>query len=152
MARMQRGYRRSRREMAPSARTIEPFALEPISTPERYPPPAYAATIWLTPNAVMLSLGATLGEQGHAVALPFREASWAILLDILRERSRASERSKRVIGTRAAPVAYDIEAMLRAMGASGPGITKVATAQRHAPPTTLRDLGLTDDEQGGVAT
>jgi hypothetical protein len=118
-----KGYRRDTNVLQP--RVTLTFANEGAQfAPERYPAPGYAATIWYTSEGLRVGLPATLGESGHTVVLPFRGASWTVLTEILRERARHAERAQRVIGTRSAPVQYDIEATIRAMGSSAPSVTR----------------------------
>ena len=125
-----KGFRKDVARTAPSRPAPEPTT--PIIAPERYPAPSYAAMVWYTPEGIRIALPAALGETGHSILLPLKEASWGVMLGILRERARfADERSARTIGTRAAPVQYDIEAILRAMGSSAP------TPHRIEPRRTL---------------
>ena len=115
-----RGYRSTPRP-APQA----PTAVAPVA-PERYPPPSYAGTVWLTPEGLRLGLPATLGESGHTILLPLKPGSFEVMVSILRERARyADDRANRTIGSRAAPVQYDIEGILRAMGTSAPTVTRL---------------------------
>jgi hypothetical protein len=114
-----KGFRKDIARAAPSPSRSAPD--EPIVAPERYPAPSYAAHVWLTPDGLRVGLPAALGESGHTILLPFKDASWSVLCGILRERARfADRRDQRTIGHRAAPVQYDIEAILRAMGSSAP--------------------------------
>ena len=125
-----RGY--SKRPAAPPPTSTQPQDEGAQFAPERYPAPSYAAMVWYTPEGIRIALPAALGETGHSILLPLKEASWGVMLGILRERARfADERSARTIGTRAAPVQYDIEAILRAMGSSAP------TPHRIEPRRTL---------------
>ena len=99
---------------------------------DKYPPPSYAATIWLTPQGLRLALPAAYGEAGHSIELPLHDGAWETLLSILRERARYGNdaRAQRTIGLRASPVQYDIDAIMRAMAQGGQGpkgirITKI---------------------------
>lgn len=123
----------------PRAERIEPDErpLDLGPAPERYPPPSYASTVWATPEGLRISLPATPGETGHSILLPFAQASWGILIELLRERGRFAERNTRArIGTRAAPVQYDIEGILRSLGRT--------SAKVPSHKTSLSDLGLED--------
>ena len=137
---MAKGYRRTARPTTPPQPHRAPTAPpEPMVAPERYPPPSHAAMVWLTGDGLRVSLPPARDEKGHAILLPTNPASWSILLDILRERHRASERDQRLsIGTRASPVQYDIEGMLRAMGQSAPTIRRIEKVEA----TSLHDLDL----------
>lgn len=97
-------------------------------------PPLHACSIWLAGDELRINLGPS-GADGHTVSIPrsalhtaegaaFR--GWGILFDILRRREGSSRAPR--IATPAAPVQYDIEAMLRKVRAAGP--------------TSLQDLGL----------
>lgn len=92
-----------------------------------YPLPSHAASIWLTGEALFLALPGTNGARGHTVRIPRGRceapgdiaalSGWSVLLELLRQRMHAAEEGTRAsIGTRAAPVQYDIDGMLRSLG------------------------------------
>jgi hypothetical protein len=117
-----------------------------------YPLPAHAISIWKVGHELVLGLPPTApGVRGTTVRLPLErceaiasafggtlanQRGWAILLDILRQREHAGQRPA-TVGTRQAPVQYDVDAMIRAMGAAAPKVTRLS-------PTSLADLGLED--------
>lgn len=142
MGKKQRQEARERQQQAKAERQAEILA-GPASTSsaEQFPPPSYAAQIWLTAEGLRLALPATLGERGHAVLLPLKPASMEVLVTILRERSRRGQqhRNERRIGTAAAPVQYDIEHLLRQFGSAGGQISRPPVVR-----TQLSDLGLDD--------
>jgi len=139
-----RGYRRVPWPPQPSTTPRPPQPqLAPEPSPERYPPPSHAATVWFTPQGIRLALAASLAEPGHTVLLPLRDASWDVLTSILRERAR-NDRASRTIGHRSAPVQYDVETLLRAM-------TSRVTTRSLAKPTrelTLDELATELDKPG----
>jgi len=103
-----------------------------MSDARDYPLPAYAMYIWHRGNALVLA-----GNDGHTVVIPLDKLAvssdadqrgWAILLDILRDRSRAyAQRSRPRIGTSEAPVRAQIEALLAGQRerAYGPRSTEI---------------------------
>lgn len=119
-----------------------------------YPPPSYAASIWITPEAIMVAF-----PEASTVAIPVERVipqthmgnvvaenrGLAVLLDMLKARMRDNART---IGKPSAPVRYDVEqalasdekyiAWLQAMGeAKEQRAAKVAEATE-----LLADLGL----------
>jgi hypothetical protein len=93
---------------------------------EAYPLPAHAAYIWVAGADLFLGLPPVPGgTKGHQVRLPATDRGLAVALDILRERARAPGVPHRygghVIGTKGAPVQYDIEEVLRRLGKPSPG-------------------------------
>lgn len=102
-----------------------------------YPLPDYAASIWLIGDEIALCLPAQVeGARAHTIQLPATDKGMVALMTILRDRARASNRT---IGTKAAPVQYDVEALLRGMS-----ITKVPPAYKTEarPDLSLDDLDL----------
>lgn len=92
-----------------------------------YPLPSYAATIWLAGENICIALPSGASQKSHTIRIPVakcsietsewgeplaRQRGWMVLLDILKQRQQLREAP---IGTRAAPVQYDIEEMLRAI-------------------------------------
>jgi hypothetical protein len=88
-----------------------------MSDARDYPLPAYAMYVWHRGDAVVLA-----GNEGHTIVIPLDKLAvgsgadqrgWTILLDILRDRSRAyAARRPARIGTNEAPVRAQIEALL----------------------------------------
>lgn len=109
-----------------------------ISDHSGYPLPSYATTVWLDGKGnLCLAVPSGPGSKAHVVRIPLAKCSvektdsgstlgtqmgWQALLSILQQRQSTQERPVR-LGDRAAPVQYDIDAMLRA--ASG------GTAKRY---------------------
>lgn len=84
----------------------------------------------------MLGLPPTDGnERGHCVPLPVTPGGFAVLVRTL--RARETEKDRR-IGTAAAPVAYDMEAIARALTVRDKAIAK----ERASAETFLSELGL----------
>ena len=72
---------------------------------DRYPPPSYAATIWLSGDVIMLSL-----PEASTIQLPLsRPNAIGALLAILKARAQEHKPS---IGTRGAQVRNDVEKAL----------------------------------------
>lgn len=97
-----------------------------------YPLPSYATTIWLAGDHLCLALPSGPDSKPHIVRVPIAKCSiertdggstkstqlgWQAILEILKQRAATQERPVR-LGDRAAPVQYDMDAMLRAMGSA----------------------------------
>ena len=99
-----------------------------------YPLPSYASTIWLDGKG-NLCLALPSGPQGkaHTITIPLakcsierseggstlgRQMGWQALLAVLTQRQASQVRPVR-LGDRAAPVQYDIDAMLGAVQSGG---------------------------------
>jgi hypothetical protein len=97
-----------------------------------YPLPSYAATIWLAASDLCIALPSGPDGKSHVIRIPLAKCSiektdggstmgtqmgWQALLEILKTRAATQERPIR-LGDRAAPVQYDIDAMLRATSTS----------------------------------
>jgi hypothetical protein len=121
---------------------------------DSYPLPSYVTQTWVSGDKLFVCFPPTRGDKSHTVQLPATPAGFAILGSLLQERSR--EGYEPSIGTRAAPVQYDIDKMLLRMtatkvpmGVSGlpevlpqPKITKLPPKRKQeAKPTlSLADL------------
>lgn len=100
-----------------------------ISDHSGYPLPSYATTIWLDGKGnLCLAVASGPDSKAHTIAIPLAKCSiertdsgatlgcqmgWQALLAVLKERQASQTRPIR-LGDRAAPVQYDIDAMLRA--------------------------------------
>ena len=51
-----------------------------------YPTPAYAATIWMAGDKIMLGFEATSSQPGHTIQVPNTEKGLAVALQILQAR------------------------------------------------------------------
>lgn len=104
---------------------------------DSYPLPDYAATIWSEGHQLVLCLPPIAGQtRAHTVKIPANASGMLILSHVL--RARAERPSAATVGTSAAPVQYDIDAMLAAVG-------KVIPAQRKRDAKeflTIEDLDL----------
>lgn len=108
---------------------------------DRYPPPSYAATIWLSGDVLMLAL-----PEASTVQIPLsRPHAIAALLAIL--KSRAQDR-KPVIGQFGAPVRNDVEKALesdekfRSWLAAMNEDKAVKAAAKAEAETILAEIGL----------
>lgn len=103
-----------------------------------YPLPSYATTIWLASDHLCVALPSGPNGKAHTVRIPLakcsieqseggstlgRQLGWQALLEILKTRAAAASRPVR-LGDRAAPVQYDLDAMLRAVSTT-PSTPKV---------------------------
>lgn len=99
-----------------------------ISDHSGYPLPSYATTIWQAGDHICLALPSGPDSKAHVIRIPLAKCAlartdsgaiagdalgWSALLEILKQRAALQERPVR-LGDRAAPVQYDIDAMLRA--------------------------------------
>lgn len=100
-----------------------------------YPLPAHALSIWKVGHDIYVGVPAQGKTRGTTLKLPLdkcgietsafggiraSQRGWAILLDILRAREAAGQRPA-YIGTRSAPVQYDVDKMIKEMGGFGGG-------------------------------
>ena len=99
-----------------------------------YPLPSYASTIWLDGKGnLCLALPSGPQSKAHTISIPLakcsierseggstlgRQMGWQALLAVLTQRQASQVRPVR-LGDRAAPVQYDIDAMLGAVQSSG---------------------------------
>jgi hypothetical protein len=116
-----------------------------------YPLPAHSLSIWKVGHTLYVGVppsregvrGTTLkitldrcGVECSAFGQPLAsQRGWRVLLDVLAQRERDGRSAP--LGNAGAPVQYDVEKILRAMGSAAPRVTRVG-------PTTLDDLGLED--------
>lgn len=105
-----------------------------ISDHSGYPLPSYATTIWLDGKGnLCLALPSGPDSKAHTITIPLakcsieqseggstlgRQMGWQALLAILKQRAASQQRPVR-LGDRAAPVQYDIDAMLHATSGAG---------------------------------
>lgn len=120
-----------------------------------YPPPSYAANIWLTGEAIMLAVpeAGTIvipldriephkNEFGQVTA---SNRGLAVLLDILRQRMQTREPT---IGMSAAPVKYDVEQALASDGKYNAwleamnGVKEMKAVAKAEAESMLAELGL----------
>ena len=105
-----------------------------LSDHSGYPLPSYASTIWLDGRGnLCLAVPSGPDSKAHIITIPLakcsveksdggstlgRQMGWQALLEVLKQRAASQERPIR-LGDRAAPVQYDIDAMLGAVQSSG---------------------------------
>jgi hypothetical protein len=109
-----------------------------ISDHSGYLLPSYATTCWFADNHLCLAIPSGPDSKAHVIRIPLvkcsiektdsgsilgRQQGWQAILEILTQRARTQEKPVR-LGDRAAPVQYDIDAMLRASQSSS---TRVKT-------------------------
>jgi len=108
---------------------------------EKYPLPAYAVSVWVAGDNLMVAFPGTLSEQGHTIKLPASPAGMQTIVRILRDRATARDLR---LGNAGTPSQYDLEAdqryaiILRAMGEAK---AKDESAQAEAR-RELEELGL----------
>jgi hypothetical protein len=107
-----------------------------------YPIPSYALNAWLAGDKIHINFPPTDGHsRSHSVVLPADERGMKVLLALMKERQQAEYTL--TVATAAAPVQYDVDAILRAMGnTQAPKITKVPPKHKMLAPEnlTLEDL------------
>lgn len=68
-------------------------------------------SIWTTGDEIHLSIPSPEpGARAHVVVMPNNEKGWAVIATLLRDREHSEQQP--YLGTRAAPVQYDIDKML----------------------------------------
>lgn len=99
-----------------------------------YPLPSYVSTIWLDGKGnLCLAVPSGPDSKSHVITIPLakcsieksdggstlgRQMGWQALLEVLKQRAASQQRPIR-LGDRAAPVQYDIDAMLGAVQSGG---------------------------------
>lgn len=79
-----------------------------------YPLPSHAISVWLAGDTLWARFPPTTpGGKGHSAPFPATPEGFALALSILRERATANYTM--TIGTRAAPVRYDLEKIAQAL-------------------------------------
>lgn len=122
-----------------------------ISDHSGYPLPSYASTIWLDGRGnLCLALPSGPQAKDHTITIPLakcsverseggstlgRQMGWQALLAVLGQRQASKVRPVR-LGDRAAPVQYDIDAML--------GAVRSAPAARKFDERGTRQLDYSD--------
>ena len=124
-----------------------------ISDHSGYPLPSYATTIWLDGRGnLCLAVPSGPDSKAHIITIPLakcsveksdggstlgRQMGWQALLEVLKQR-QATQRTAVRLGDRAAPVQYDIDAML---GAVQSGVAKAKRFdERNVRQLDLEDL------------
>jgi hypothetical protein len=72
-----------------------------------YPIPAYAVSIWIAGDSLLVAFPGTVSEQGHTIKLPASTAGLKTALDIAKARSEATSL---LLGNAGTPTQYEIEA------------------------------------------
>ena len=104
----------------------------PLSDHSGYPLPSYVTQIWLAGDFIHMALPSGPDGKIHVIKVPVGKCSietsewgeplasqrgWMVVLDLLKQRQQERAAPSR-LGDRAAPVQYDIDAMLRAVSTS----------------------------------
>lgn len=85
---------------------------------DKYPLPAYAVSMWVVGDHLMIAFPGTVSEQGHTIKLPASAGGLQAAITIMKDRA-AAESLK--IGNKGTPTQYDIE---RAAGRAWGAVTK----------------------------
>lgn len=94
---------------------------------DKYPLPAYAVSMWVVGDSLMIAFPGTVTEQGHTIKLPASAGGLQAAVNIMRERSRAQDLR---LGNRGTPTQHEIEA--RAGAAFGKAVRKEREAREAA--------------------
>lgn len=89
-----------------------------------YPIPAYAISVWVAGDSLMIAFPGTVTEKGHTIKLPASAAGLDTAVKIAKARAEASDLR---IGNRGTPTQYDVEA-----GKAWGAVTKRQRAEREA--------------------
>ena len=107
-----------------------------------YPLPAYACSVWVAGDDLMVAFPGTATAQGHTIRLPVSEGGLRAAISIMRERAQAASLK---LGNRGTPTQWDIErlaALNKALDADS-AAKRGARAQERAEATEfLKELGL----------
>ena len=109
-----------------------------------YPPPSYAATIWLVGDQLMLSFPSPEHARNHTVAIPTTDKGFTALVSILKNRDSGPN----WIGTKGAPTGMDLAKALESDKAFNEWLKKQGhekaqkDADAEALASELEELGL----------
>lgn len=117
---------------------------------DKYPLPAYAVSVWVAGDSLMVAFPGTLSEQGHTIRLPASEGGLRAAISIMKDRA-AAESLK--LGNRGTPTQWDTDKQMAHWGkmlkAGNDGKIakherKLAEAKREREEATefLKELGL----------
>ena len=109
---------------------------------DKYPLPAYACSIWVAGDSLMVAFPGTITEQGHTIKLPISEGGLKAALHILRERAQAQDLR---IGQRGTPTNIDAQrlaALNEALNAESRAKREARAAERAEASEFLKELGL----------
>lgn len=111
-----------------------------------YPLPHYAVSVWLSGDKLMIAYPPLPDHtKGHTIVLPATPAGFAILADSLKERQREGYQK---IGTKATPIQYDIDEIIRRMGPGAVEVIPTREKKKDAPHTLmLEDLDFEEEFQ-----
>lgn len=114
--------------------------------PEPYPLPAHAASFWIAGDDLWIAFpGQGPEERGHSIRLPASAGGLAAAIQIMRDRSRATDLK---LGNRGTPTQHSVERALahdaRYTAILGAMKTEKAVneTERAAASAELRELGL----------
>jgi hypothetical protein len=111
---------------------------------DKYPLPAYAVSMWVVGDNLMVAFPGTVSEKGHTIKLPASAGGLQAAITIMKDRARATDLR---IGNKGTPTQYDLEAigkfMIENAGYKEREARKASTAAEVAEATAfLEELGL----------
>lgn len=109
--------------------------------PESYPLPAYACSVWVAGDDLMVAFPGQGPEgRGHTIRLPASTGGLQVALTIMRERQSAPDLR---LAQRGTPTQYDLETISRYMARTGHVEKQAASrAERDEASAFIKELGL----------
>lgn len=104
--------------------------------------PDHSIKVWLEADEIHCEISSPVdGARAHSFFVPATQAGFAVFVSVLKERERVSY-NHQLIGTAAAPVQYDIEGIMRAMGSNMTGRLPPRRLVEAPSDLKLEDLDL----------
>lgn len=94
---------------------------------DKYPLPAYAVSMWVVGDNLMIAFPGTNTEKGHTIKLPASAGGLQAAITIMKDRARATDLR---IGNSGTPTQYDLEAIGRFMARRKTNDELVAAKER----------------------
>lgn len=80
---------------------------------DKYPLPAYAVSMWVVGDNLMIAFPGTITEQGHTIKLPASEGGLRAAISIMKDRATAESLR---IGNRGTPTQWDTDKQMAHWG------------------------------------
>jgi len=104
-----------------------------------YPVPAYAATIWVSGDNLMVTFPPQKGERSHTISLPISEGGLKTAVQIFRDRAHASDLRIANVGT---PTQYQVESAAKYRAFYKPKPKRLPVPRRKKIKDLLKELEL----------
>lgn len=80
---------------------------------DKYPLPAYAVSVWVAGDSLMVAFPGTASEQGHTIKLPASAGGFQAAINIMKDRAAAKSLK---LGNRGTPTQWDTDRMMAHWG------------------------------------